>query len=815
MAKIHIVIFVFFALACMAAYASPRAGFPHAKGSLTLIDADYCNKLAILVSDKSNKNELRAAEIISENLSRLSKDSFKPKIFTSEKYLDGQETVLKIAKNTSSPKLSPRLDDVSDAKTFLYKIGQRNIEIIYPQYGDELRAAGIFLENFLGFRFFTPHEAPELPRERKISLRFGTFAIRPSYAAAVLDFPGTDREKTFLKIIGSSDEAAAYIHSPQVFLTPDVYLTRPDFFASQNFKRLSPKDYPQVQPDFMNFDLPWFYAQKADEFFRDNPSRRAFSVVPSDSDIYDDSSRTADRINGYYESLRNYSDVVFEFTNSVAYILSKRHPDRFVFALAYGNHKAVPNFKLYNNIIVYITSDRYANFDEKTKLSDEKLITQWSKSGIGALGLYDYNYGCAYPVPRYAPGLIADGIKNAYSCGAKFYLCEFSPFYAYDAPKMWIIRSLLSDVNADVRKLEDEFFRLYYAESSEPVKEFFAEAEKVWTSRKDKPRWLGYFRRESVCELFGNESIRKMDSAIKKALSLAETNKTKRRIMDLKEAFGLTKLCIKAYRTKREITKNPLETKSDALKFLNDAETLNFLNSAKENAARGKMFSDSGYYFGQAFLGRNSNPIESKAIQLMKNKSLSADSNIVNRLRKILGEEKFKKLSVLVSDAPDFFAKDFANPQSSSEGNLPKGWIRYACTSENAVARIDDNSPTALVFKNILNGGIVKTIPCLPERLYEFSSNITGNFTGGALCYLRMVFTDKKGKVLHAKTLEIPKLEGECFQASIAENSPKESSSVSVGIFFVNLLKGDFAKADKPSLKMFSPGALDSDKENK
>ncbi len=809
MAKANIVIFVFFALAWATALSAPRRHFPHARGELVISDGSYSQKTTIIVSDKSNKAEIRAAEIIAENIGRILSQRAYPKVFTDEKYLKGEEIAISIGKNAKAPPPSPLLEDPSDAKTFIFDIGAGGVKILYPQHGDELRAACIFLEDFLGFAFLTPHEAAELPQGRRVSLKYGHFEVKPSFAAAVLDFPKSRREKIFAALVGNNNEATAYVHSPQIFLTKDVFKFSPELFASRNSRRISPEARPQVQPDFMNWDLPWFYARKADEFFLDKPSKRAFSVVPSDSDIYDDSSRTSDRVFGFYESERNYSNIVFEFTNSVADIMAKKHPDRYVFALAYGTHKEVPNFKLRENVILYVTADRYADFDAGAKSAADDLLRRWADSGVGALGIYDYNYGYAYPVPRYAPTLMADWLKRAHSAGARFYIGEFSPFYVYDAPKMWILRSLLKDVSLDARELEDKFFRLYYAESSEGAKEFFAEAERAWTQRRDIPRWLGYYKRESVCELFPPERVRKMDSAIRKAVSQAKTPSTKRRVKALKDAFDLSKLCIKTYLVKREISKNPLRTKEDALKFLSDAETLAYLNSAKKAASNGRSFSADGFSFGRAFMGKNSDPLPSKALELMKSGACSKE--MLERLEKILGKKEFDKLLILRGKAPDFFDRDFSAPQDSAEGKLPKGWSRYSCSSQNATARIVEGSPVGeMEFSNIINGGVQKSIPCLPGRLYEFSAKLRGSFTGGAMCYFRMVFADNRGRHILSKTLEVQKLGSEAFPASLSEISPKDATTVSVGIFFVNLLHSDSARIESPKLRMFEAPPLDN-----
>ena len=456
-----------------------------------------------------------------------------------------------------------RADIAEDSVGF--RAGKREAEINYANPDDAEAAVGEFAEKFLGVRVLAP---PPLGIVRDGSAKFAKAKASKKFSYSGRFFPQYDgASKFFAAANGKNDTYALSAHSLTRIVGAKTAAEHPEWLAMRRGKRVSFADTKQPQIDFLNPEVRKFAAEKTREFFEKHPDRKMFSVSYADAPNFDDTPQTAllrrpPTPHGYDD----YGNAVFAFTNAVANSAAAGYPDRLVAEIAYLYTENPPDFKMSPNTAIFLCTDRQNNFDESERRKDLELLEKWAKSGVGRLGIYDYNYGTPYFVPRGSPTLIADSLKYARRLGATLYVCESRPLWAYDAHKMYILAKLLKDANADAEMLRREFFKSYFGNAAESVGRFFETAENAWLSRRDKPTWLKLYKRESQAELLDADAIGKMESALAEAeLTKGTTQIERDRIREIRLAFDITKAFVDAYNLQKKLfarAPNPTPTQS-------------------------------------------------------------------------------------------------------------------------------------------------------------------------------------------------------------------------------------------------------------
>jgi len=132
----------------------------------------------------------------------------------------------------------------------------------------------------------------------------------------------------------------------------------------------------------------------------------------------------------------------YQFVTRVAEALRGNYPPRMVGVLAYGDVGLPPRaLKLPDNVLVNVAGDRHS---------------LWH--GLAPrLGTYEYIYGAGYVVPNLPLEIIQENFRYYRANQLLLYRAEAYPLWAFDAPKLYIIRRLLWNPEDDVQRLLREF----------------------------------------------------------------------------------------------------------------------------------------------------------------------------------------------------------------------------------------------------------------------------------------------------------------------------------------------------------------------
>jgi len=132
----------------------------------------------------------------------------------------------------------------------------------------------------------------------------------------------------------------------------------------------------------------------------------------------------------------------YQFVTRVAEALRGNYPPRMVGVLAYGDVGRPPrDLKLPDNVVVNVAGDRHS---------------LW-RGLAPRLGTYEYIYGVGYVVPNLPFEIIQENFRYYRANELLLYRAEAYPLWAFDAPKLYIIRRLLWNPENDVQRLLREF----------------------------------------------------------------------------------------------------------------------------------------------------------------------------------------------------------------------------------------------------------------------------------------------------------------------------------------------------------------------
>lgn len=665
-----------------------------------------------------------------------------------------------------------RADIAEDSVGF--RADKRAAEIRYANPNDAEAAVGEFAEKFLGVRALAP---PPLGIVRDNSAKFAAGNASKKFSYSGRFFPQyDDASKFFAAVNGKNDTYALSAHSLTRIVDAKTAAEHPEWLAMRRGKRISFAETKQPQIDFLNPKVRKFAADKTREFFEKHPDRKMFSVSYADAPNFDDTQKTAllrrpPTPHGYDD----YGNAVFAFTNAVANAVSARYPEKLVAEIAYLYTENPPDFKMSPNTAIFLCTDRQNNFDEAEKMKDMQLLEKWAKSGVGRLGIYDYNYGAPYFVPRGSPKLLADSLKYAHRLGATLYVCESRPLWAYDAHKMYILAKLLKDANADADCLRGDFFKSYFGNAAESVGRFFETAESAWISRRDKPTWLKLYKRESQAELLDAETIGKMESALAAAeLAKGTTQIERDRIREIRLVFDITKAFVDAYNLQKKLFIGG-ESDTDAIETLEAVQ----IAETRKRLAIERYAENTKYPKFDFSVWEKTSFIDARKLvgeRLLKNPQTAV------RAKKLLGDD-FAKLAELADDAVRI------SKNSDFENGLA-GWRTFKLSASPETLAVSDKrahsgrKSVAMSSQNFV--GITSAVRASDGHVYAAEARIHGNIGIGEVCYARLSFADKSGRQISAERIQMPSGFFDFAKLRIIAKAPENAASASFSIFVGN-----------------------------
>lgn len=353
-----------------------------------------------------------------------------------------------------------------------------------------------FIPGDLGFE---PGMEPPLPSSR-------AYLTRTFYGVDNLDGGEWARRNGLTRGLNFS-------HNLSGIFRPEFFESHPEFFPLINAQRWRPPEGRVTwNPDLGAPGGAEFAAQAADAFFETKPDAGSFSVGINDALRYGDSDETRRWVcpTRYFRNMPIFSDLVFNFTNSVATEVSKKHPDKLIGALAYYWTEHPPSFPLHPQVVPFLTADRSLLFDRSFRQEERALQQEWARFGTKRLGLYDYIYGYGFLVPRLYINTLTRHLREARRIGFTDYFAELNSNWGLDGPQPWLAAQLLQDPWQSPQVLLGEYYRRYFRRAAGPMRAYFEECEALWEGQQGASYWLKHYRNDSQAALFPPEARRRL-----------------------------------------------------------------------------------------------------------------------------------------------------------------------------------------------------------------------------------------------------------------------------------------------------------------
>ncbi len=267
-----------------------------------------------------------------------------------------------------------------------------------------------------------------------------------------------------------------------------------------------------------------------------------FAIVPEDNSNFCQCPqcrtllRTGkDMVTGQFSS-GEVSNYWFTFINSVARAVHKTHPDKYIATLAYWSYSYPPKgFDIEANVSVAPCLHLcYYPFSRPMRENDMKLYKLWLPKAKAPMFMWVYYHHPMEPAlidkwkcfpnvmvhetARAMRMFIKDGFRGIFVCG------EQDMLEAYVIAKLW------DDPDQNLDTMLDEFFRLYFGASAEPMKAFYLQIEEIACNPANYPPMYRPSRTVAWKNLGTAERMEELKTLIAKAQTQAQTDTEKRRV---------------------------------------------------------------------------------------------------------------------------------------------------------------------------------------------------------------------------------------------------------------------------------------------
>lgn len=405
-------------------------------------------------------------------------------------------------------------------------------------------AAGWFLEMELGAHWFMPGPLGEhIPRRSELILPPGEKTARPGFISRDIGTgPGADERAWHAR--NRLEARFEHGHNFAHIFRPEDLRSTPEMAPLRNGARYipAPQGDESWQPNLLSPAAVEHAATAAIRAFDADPQRISFSLSENDGFRFDDSAETLAAVAPprFFRHRPDYSNLVFRFTNAVAERVARHHPDRWLPAYAYYWCENTPDFPVAPNVVPFLTADRNQWSKPEFAAEDRALIERWCRSGAKIVGIYDYLEGAHYFCPRPMLASLRETIPFAYRTGVRAFYGEGQANWALDGPKQWLAAQLLWSPRRSADELLETYFREFWAEAAEPMREFFARCERTWREEPSPPLWLRYYEDEDQSLIFSAEELAALRRWLTEAAAKAQSPLIRARVAFSSAGFRVT-----------------------------------------------------------------------------------------------------------------------------------------------------------------------------------------------------------------------------------------------------------------------------------
>ncbi|MBQ6470673.1 MAG: DUF4838 domain-containing protein [Victivallales bacterium] len=202
-----------------------------------------------------------------------------------------------------------------------------------------------------------------------------------------------------------------------------------------------------------------------------------------------------------------HSDAVFHFVAEIAKEVAKRHPDKFVGALAYERYRMPPTFQLPPNVLVQICYRRQDLRRPERKAEIEGVIREFRKRGVQVM-VWTYPLFNHIPPSRGVPllysgilqenlrflrdqGVLGEKSEASYCSGGGDQDVHGHVFALPASTHLndYVRTQLLWNPDLDVMELLEEYYTLFYGPAAAPMREFWQLAERLFLEHGEFERY--------------------------------------------------------------------------------------------------------------------------------------------------------------------------------------------------------------------------------------------------------------------------------------------------------------------------------------
>jgi hypothetical protein len=505
------------------------------------------------------------------------------------------------------------------------------------------------------------------------------------------------------------------------------------------------------------------------EYFDKNPRATSVSIGVNDSDwsgyCHCTECRTLMSEELSQHGDPDYSDLFFSFANGIAERAAQKHPDKYIGCLAYHACENPPSFAVHPMIIPYLTNDRGEWYDADFKQRDIEWILAW-REVCPSVGVYSYDYGSQYIIPRIYPHIHEEFIKFLAENGIKGWYAEIYSRWYHDGPKAWLASQLMWNPDQDVDALLDDFCRGMFGAAADPMREYFDFCERTWMNQPGEGKWFRYYRRPEQLALYPEKVCREGERYLARAAEMADTDLARERVDIFAKGLRLTRLYSNAWHGPRDLPA-VLESGGDLSPYIDASikavagdrereELLNWMQDAGPiyRPAAGFPFSGPGSALAALMtqIKRHQDTGDARALEELSQgladgaPGSAPDAAARYALALLAGTSS---TSNLVTNG-DFQATEGATGAQDGVGwdaeGAPPGWSIWQGSSSNGKCLwLTDDDNRFVRLQAVTNGVFLQNVKVTPGKRYTVACDFRGSIGEGVGGSLTMAWRDAEG----------------------------------------------------------------------
>ena len=622
--------------------------------------------------------------------------------------------------------------------------GQSIIILGSSDYGTEFGVYD-FLEQYVGVRWLMPGiNGTDIPEINTIEIPELTRSDAPVFFSRQASGFRGEQQGEWTKFNRMHGRVNFHHNLNSLFPRETYAENHPEFYPMKKGKsRYSPKDNNdyQWQPCFTAPGIIDEAVKNIIQYFNEHPLEKSYSLGINDSGFFCECPGCLSKISGKRNLINDidYSDLYYDWCNTVVEGVVKVHPDKWFGCLAYHNVASAPvKVKLHPRLIPYLTQDRMMWIDEDMGSRGKAATEAWAKASP-TIGWYDYIYGSPYCIPRIYFHHMQKYLQYAKSQGVKALYAESYPNWG-EGPKSYVTLRLWWNPDQDVDKMLQEWYVRCVGEDAAPYLEKYYEIwERFWTKDiltsmwfvkgRENAEWLPFHDLEYLADV-KKEDILESRKLLDICASKCKTSKQKARLEILEMAFRYYETSALTYLNDMEMRAKPITSESDALKALLVYENIAPLTQKRMDLVT-KVFPNDPILVHPWKLSRGKTSEPVLGLQGLSRLSLwyKEGSLFQKRVQELLQKSDNEELrkALLEMTTSTKLIIDLTNGKfpvitenASFEEDNASGWIRWLKPEERPVGKmiickdVAHSGKVSMLCDGMLRGAPCQTVDLIP-----------------------------------------------------------------------------------------------------